>query len=89
MPRSEWSVSPSPSRSPAQPKKTKSTPSGIGSATTAVRRASLKTMSDGEPLSSVRSMIDEAGPAALPRRKRELYNYQRRSVVLVKRLRRA
>ncbi len=31
----------------------------------------------------------EAGPAVLPRRKRELYNYQRRSVVLVKRLRRA
>jgi amino-acid N-acetyltransferase len=29
----------------------------------------------------------EAGPKALPRRKRELYNYQRRSVVLVKRLR--
>jgi amino-acid N-acetyltransferase len=29
----------------------------------------------------------EAGPTALPHRKRELYNYQRRSVVLVKRLR--
>lgn len=31
--------------------------------------------------------FSEAGPSALPRRKRQLYNYQRRSVVLVKRLR--
>jgi amino-acid N-acetyltransferase len=28
----------------------------------------------------------ESGPADLPRQKRKLYNYQRRSVVLVKRL---
>ena len=32
-----------------------------------------------------RGFIEE-GPAVLPREKRQLYNYQRRSVVLVKRL---